>query len=85
MARHRSAVKRSRQAEKLRQKNRHYLSMMKTAVRKVRTAPNKAAGTTALKSAVALIDKLAGKRIIHPNKAANQKSRLTRFVNKLSG
>ncbi|MCH6559950.1 30S ribosomal protein S20, partial [candidate division KSB1 bacterium] len=30
-----------------------------------------------------LLDKLASKRIIHRNKAANQKSRLTIFVNNL--
>ncbi len=58
--------------------------MMKSAIRKVRTTTDKAAAETALKNAATLLDKLAGKRIIHPNKAANQKSRLTRLVNKLS-
>lgn len=58
--------------------------MMKSAIRKVRTTTDKAAAETALKKAATLLDKLAGKRVIHPNKAANQKSRLTRLVNKLS-
>ncbi|MFQ5797645.1 MAG: 30S ribosomal protein S20 [Bacteroidota bacterium] len=83
MPQHQSAQKRSRQAEKRRNRNRHYTSMMKSAIRKVRTTTDKAAAKTALKNAVTLLDKLAGKRIIHPNKAANQKSRLTRLVNKL--
>ncbi len=84
MTRHRSAQKRARQAEKRRIRNRHYMSMMRTAIRKVRTANDKATAQTALRNAVTLLDKLAGKRIIHRNNAANQKSRLTRFVNKLS-
>jgi len=45
---------------------------------------DKAKAETALKVAVSLLDKLAGKRVIHPNKAANQKSKLTKLVNKLS-
>lgn len=83
MAQHQSAIKRARQAEKRQERNRHYTSMMKSVIRKVRTATDKATAQTALKKAVSLLDKLAEKRIIHPNKAANQKSRLTRFVNKL--
>jgi small subunit ribosomal protein S20 len=31
-----------------------------------------------------MIDKLAKKRIIHPNNAANKKSKLHKFVNSLS-
>ncbi len=83
MPQHRSAQKRARQTENRRDRNRHYLSRMKTAVRKVRTATDKATAQTALRNAITFLDKLAGKRIIHPNKAAIQKSRLTRLVNKL--
>jgi len=36
-----------------------------------------------LKETVSFLDKLAGKKVIHTNKAANLKSKLTKFVNKL--
>lgn len=83
MPQHQSAQKRARQAANRRIRNRHYISVMKSAIRKVRTATDKSVAETALKNAVTLLDKLAGKRIIHPNKASNQKSRLTRLVSKL--
>ena len=37
-----------------------------------------------LKTVNGMIDKLAKKNIIHKNKAANQKSKLTKFVNSLT-
>jgi small subunit ribosomal protein S20 len=56
---------------------------MKTAIKRVRTATTKEMGLAALLQAVSVLDSLAAKGIIHQNKAANQKSKLTRFVNKL--
>jgi small subunit ribosomal protein S20 len=63
--------------------NRHYKSMMKTAIQRVRSATTKDQGQAALLNAVSVLDSLAAKRIIHRNTAANQKSKLTKFVNKL--
>ncbi len=84
MAHSKSAKKRIRQSEKARIHNRHYRSMMKTFIKRVLAAPDKTAAEAELRTTVALLDKLASKRIIHRNKAANQKSRLTRYVNQLT-
>jgi small subunit ribosomal protein S20 len=65
------------------EQNRHYSSLMKTAIKRVRSATTKEKGAAALLRAVSILDSLAGKGIIHRNKAANQKSKLTTFVNKL--
>ena len=83
MAQHKSAEKRIRQSEKRRERNRHYTSLMRTVVKRVRTLTDKNQAEMALKEAVQLLDKLAAKRVIHRNKAANQKLKLTRLVNSL--
>ena len=80
MAQHASAEKQARQALKHRERNRHYLSMMKTAVKRVRDSKEKEKAQTALNKAVKLLDQLASKGIIHQNKASHQKSQLTKFV-----
>lgn len=81
MAQHASAAKQARQAERRRFQNQHYRSLMKTVIKHVRAAKEKEKATRALQRAVKLLDQLAAKGIIHQNKAANQKSQLTRFVN----
>jgi small subunit ribosomal protein S20 len=83
MAQHKSALKRMRSGARKREQNRHYTSLMKTAIKRVRSATTKEKGEAALLKAVSTLDSLAAKGIIHRNKAANQKSKLTRFVNKL--
>ncbi len=50
----------------------------------LRNEENKAAATEQLPKVIALLDKLAKKNIIHKNKAANLKSKLTKHVNKLA-
>ncbi|MBU1297627.1 MAG: 30S ribosomal protein S20 [Bacteroidetes bacterium] len=83
MAQHASAEKAARQAEKRNLRNRSALAKMKTAIKKVRGEKEKAKATIALTKVVKLLDQLAAKGIIHKNKAANQKSALMKFVNKL--
>ena len=56
---------------------------MRSLVRKVRSATEKDKATTALKAAVQFMDRLATKGVIHRNKAANTKSKLTKFVSGL--
>jgi small subunit ribosomal protein S20 len=56
---------------------------MRTAVKQIRTSTDKAKAAEDLKKATKLLDKLAAKGIIHKNKAANLKSRLTKLVNNL--
>lgn len=80
MAQHASAEKQARKATKRRLVNRHYMSSMKTALKRVRDAKEKEKAQEALKKAVKVLDQLAAKGIIHKNKAANQKSQLTKFV-----
>ena len=82
MAHTASAKKRIRQAEKRRLRNKHYKSMMKTYIKKVRTASDRETAEQALRQATSIIDKLVSKGIIHKNTAANRKARLTRFVNR---
>ena len=83
MQRHKSVEKRDRQNRKRQIRNTIQRSSLKTAVKKVRTAPNKEAAAQELRNAVPLLDRLADKRIIHKNKAANLKSKLSRYVSTL--
>ncbi len=83
MATHESAFKRMRQAKKRAAKNRHERSALKTLTKKVLAAPTQAEAVTVVKEVTSTLDKMAGKGVIHRNKAANQKSRLARFTNKL--
>ncbi|NUO79172.1 30S ribosomal protein S20 [candidate division KSB1 bacterium] len=83
MATHQSAIKRMRQAKKRTAKNRQERSALKTMTKKVLAAPTQADAKVLLKDVTSVLDKMAGKGVIHRNKAANQKSRLARFANKL--
>jgi small subunit ribosomal protein S20 len=83
MAQHKSAVKRIRANARRQKRNTQQRSAMKTMIKNVRSAKDKAAAEKILKETVSLLDKLAGKKVIHPNKAANQKSKLTKLVNAL--
>lgn len=83
MVKHISAIKRARQNEKLKQLNKHYKSAMKSAIKGVLSSNDKASAQKKLTSTVSILDKMASRGIIHKNKAANQKSRLTKFVNKM--
>lgn len=82
--RHKSAQKRARQASKRTVRNKLYKAKIRTAIKKVLNTKSKEAAQAELKNAVALLDRVAARGIIHKNKAANQKSRLTRFVNSLT-
>ena len=84
MADHKSAIKRIRQNEKKRLLNRYHARTMRNAIKKFRSMTVKAEAAIKLPSMVALIDKLAKKRIIHKNKAANLKSSLAKQVNALA-
>ena len=81
MAQHKSAVKRIRSSAKRKIRNTGEESALKTVIKKVRGEKDKGKAAVALKEAVSLLDRLAQKRVIHPNKASNQKSKLTRLVN----
>jgi len=81
LAKHKSAVKAHRQSLKKQARNRELRSRLRTGLKKIRTALD--AGDTgaakgALNEAFSLIDKMAGKGIIHANAAGRYKSRLVK-------
>jgi len=84
MAHHKSALKRIRTAEKARLVNKAYTKQVKRSVKALLGMESKEEAQPQLQQTSSLLDRLARKGIIHKNKAANQKSRLTRFVNSLS-
>lgn len=84
MANHKSSVKRIRQEEKRRLHNRYYAKTMRNAVRKLRATTDKDAATAMYPSVQKALDKLAKTNIIHKNKAANLKSKLALYINKLA-
>ncbi|MBO5553393.1 MAG: 30S ribosomal protein S20, partial [Paludibacteraceae bacterium] len=49
-----------------------------------RATTDKAAASAALPKVASMLDKLAKRHIIHTNKAANLKSKLAVYVNKLA-
>jgi len=77
------AKKRARQAETHRQRNAGQRSMMRTYVKnviKAIEAGDKAAAEAAYKQAVPALDRMAGKGLIHKNKAARHKSRMNQSI-----
>jgi small subunit ribosomal protein S20 len=79
-----SAEKRIRQERKRQQQNRAQRSRMKTGLKKVQTASTPEAAQAAFREVAALLDRLATRRVIHPNKAARKKSQLARRIAALS-
>lgn len=87
MANSKQAKKRVRQAEKSRRHNASMRSMLRTSIKKVLgtiQAGEPAAAEAALQSTIPMIDRMVSKGIIHKNKAARHKSRLTAHVKKLA-
>ncbi|MEN6483370.1 MAG: 30S ribosomal protein S20 [Syntrophobacteraceae bacterium] len=88
MANHKSAIKRAKQSEQRRIRNRARKTRMKNVVKEVEQAlagNSPELAVERLKLAISVIDKTASKGVIHKNNAARQISRLTRKVNELSG
>ncbi len=85
MASHDSALKAHRQNLQNRERNRQYRTRLRGALRSIRAAidagsPDEVKG--ALSETVSLVDKMAGKGIIHRNTASRYKSRLAHRVAK---
>ncbi|MEN3354594.1 MAG: small subunit ribosomal protein [Betaproteobacteria bacterium] len=83
MANTASARKRARQSEQQRQHNASLRSELRTAVKNVRKAieaGDKSAAQGVFRSAASTIDSIADKNIIHKNKAARHKSRLSAAI-----
>ena len=84
MANHKSSLKRIRQEQKRRLHNRYYAKAMRSAVRKLRATTEKAEAEKQYPAVQKMLDKLAKTNIIHKNKAANLKSKLARYIQKLA-
>lgn len=84
MAHHKSAKKRILTNAKKRSRNQAYISSVRTAVKKLRTAAEKgiqAEVQTLLQDAQSLLHKAASRGLIHRNTASRKVARLTAFVN----
>ena len=81
MANIKSQIKRNKQNEKARQRNKAVKSSLKTAVRKFREAADAGdaeAATVAMRAASQSLDQAASKGVIHKNQAANRKSAIAK-------
>lgn len=83
MANHKSALKRIRSNEKKRVLNRYQHKTTRNAIKALRLIEDKTEASEKLVVVTSMIDKLAKKNVIHANKAANLKSKLTKHVNAL--
>lgn len=86
MAHSKSAIKRARQNEKRRLRNKSIKTGLKTAIKKVLAnveLNNYADAKEALKVAISKISKAAAKGVLHKRNASRNISRLTKKVNTL--
>ena len=84
MANHKSALKRARQNELRRLRNKATKTRVKSIVKEVRSSVREASSedvTVKLTAAQATIDKAAKKGVIHKKTAARKISRLTKLTN----
>jgi small subunit ribosomal protein S20 len=87
MANTAQARKRARQAVKQNAHNSSQRSTLRTAIKAVRKAieaGDKAAASAVFQSSISTIDRIADKKIIHKNKAARHKSRLSAALKALA-
>lgn len=87
MANHKSAIKRARQSEERRIRNRARKTRMKNVIKSVQEAlasNSRELALEKLKETIAVIDKTAAKGVIHKNNASRKISRLSRKVNALA-
>jgi small subunit ribosomal protein S20 len=86
VASHESALKAHRQNLKRREHNREFRAKLRTALKGIRLALDKKdfeGANEELNETISLIDKLAGKGIIHRNAAARYKSRISTRLAKI--
>ncbi|MBR6247084.1 MAG: 30S ribosomal protein S20 [Bacteroidales bacterium] len=83
MANHASAEKCIRQSERHRLHNRYYAKTTRNAIRAIRNTTDKKTAEEDAPKVYAMIDKLAKQGVIHKNKAANLKSGIAVYINRL--
>ncbi|MDP2480357.1 MAG: 30S ribosomal protein S20 [Candidatus Palauibacterales bacterium] len=79
-----SAKKRLRQSESRRVRNKSVRSRIRTRIRALLATTSAEEAQAMLPDLYALIDRAAGRGVLHANTAARQKSRLARHVESLS-
>ena len=87
MATHASALKAHRQSLVHRERNRKFRSQLRSTLKDIRgviDSKDTAAVKKQIGKAISLIDKMAGKGIIHHNTASRYKSRLSARMKKAS-
>jgi small subunit ribosomal protein S20 len=86
MASHASALKKNRQDQKRRLRNRAHASRLRTQMKKIQEAiqgGDAAVATGLMKETVSLVDRTAKHRVIHRNAASRTKSRLAKALAKI--
>ncbi|WP_231462463.1 MULTISPECIES: 30S ribosomal protein S20 [unclassified Pedobacter] len=83
MANHKSSLKRIRANATKRLRNRYQAKTTRTFIKRLRASEDKKSASDLLPKVISMLDRLAKKNVIHKNKAANNKSKLTKFVNGL--
>jgi small subunit ribosomal protein S20 len=80
MANHKSALKRIRQTATRTLRNKYQHKTTRNAIKEIRNTTDKKEAEAMLPKISSMLDKLAKNNIIHKNKAANVKSKLTKHV-----
>ncbi len=80
MANHKSTLKRIRSNQAKTARNKYQHKTARTWIKRVRTAETKSEAQALLNETFSKVDKLVKKNIIHKNKAANLKSKLSKHV-----
>lgn len=86
MANIKSQIKRNKQAEVRKIRNKGVRSQLKTLIAKFRTAAeagDQATAATTFKAAAKALDKAATNHVIHKNAAGNKKSAMAKWLNQL--
>ena len=83
MANHKSSIKRIRANAAKRLRNRYQAKTTRNAIKRLRSTTVKTEAAEMLPRVISMLDRLAKKNVIHKNKASNNKSKLTKFVNAL--
>jgi small subunit ribosomal protein S20 len=84
MANHQATKKDVRQAAKRRERNKYYGKTTRNAIRDLKAIKDNKGASEQLPDVISQIDKLAKRGIIHKNKAANLKRKLTLKVSALA-
>jgi len=80
MANHKSSLKRIRQTAVKTLRNKYQHKTTRNAIKELKNSTDKKEAATLLPKVSSMLDKLAKQKVIHSNKAANLKSKLTKHV-----